>query len=85
MSENAPTEKVVRKARRFWRRAKLGLAAVLAVLVLIILFQNYRAQTTVSALFWEVEVRLYVPLLIALGVGAVLGLIVCHAFRKKER
>jgi uncharacterized integral membrane protein len=84
MPETAPTEKVVRKARRAWRRVKLALAAVLAVLVLIVLFQNYRAQTTVSALFWELEVRLYVPLLVALGIGAVMGLIICHVLRNKE-
>jgi uncharacterized integral membrane protein len=79
-----PTEKVVGKARRTWKRVKLGLLAVLAVLVLIILFQNYRSQTTVSALFWEVEVRLYVPLLIALAVGMLIGLILCHVLRRKD-
>lgn len=85
MSEKPPTEKVVKTARRAWKRTKLILFVVLAVLVLIVLFQNYRAQTIVSALFWEVEVRLYVPLLIALALGAIMGLILGHVLRKRER
>jgi uncharacterized integral membrane protein len=68
-------------------KVKIAAGVVLAVLVLIIMFQNTDPVRTML-LFWPVELPLIVLLLLMLAVGFVLGLVsatVRNKRRTKER
>ena len=61
-------------------RPKVAAMLVLAVLVLIILFQNLH-PVRIDFLFWSPMVPLLVLVVVLLGVGFVIGLLTC-ALRK---
>jgi uncharacterized integral membrane protein len=66
------------------RRAKWIVMAVIAVLVLTIIFQN-TSVVTFRVLFWEISMSRVVFLLVALVVGFLLGLLFPRIWRARAR
>jgi len=64
-------------------KAKLIIAGVLAVLVLILIFQNW-AAVHVSFLFWNGSLPGTLMLLITLAIGFVIGLIASMTWLKSK-
>lgn len=65
------------------RRAKLICVVVVAVLVVIVLFQNNK-PATFEVLFWRPEVPLAVLLLGVFATGALMGAVVAHLLRRRR-
>ena len=65
------------------RKAKLIIAAVLAILVLVLIFQNW-TMFPVSFLFWSGSLPGTLMLLIAVAIGFVIGLIAAMTWLKSK-
>ena len=65
------------------RKAKLIIAAVLAILILVLIFQNWTAFP-VSFLFWSGSLPGTLMLLIAAAVGFIIGLIAAMTCLKSK-
>lgn len=63
------------------RRAKLICVVVVAVLVLIVLFQN-NEPASFDVLFWHPELPLVVLLLGVFATGGLMGAVVVHLLRR---
>ena len=65
---------------------KIGLVAILSLIVLIFLAQNYEV-VTVNILFWEISMSRAVLLFFSLLIGFIAGWILrsFHSYRKRIR
>ncbi len=82
--ERRGSHKTGRAGLGVWlRRAKLICVAVVAVLVLIILFQN-NEKATFDVLFWHPELPLVVLLLGVFAAGGLVGAVVVHLLRRQR-
>ncbi|GEM_PF-4319781 len=67
----------------FMQKVKVGIAAVIAIIALIIIFQNSEPMTA-KLLFVTIQMPTFALLLINLGIGFGLGLLTSALLRRRK-